>query len=54
MVYSLTLSGDTQTGTGFGAAQDKTLNISGTILVADLQNATAGTYDDQVTLTITP
>jgi len=54
MAYSLTLSGGTQTGTGFGAGQDKTLDISGTILVADFQNATAGVYDDHVTLTITP
>jgi spore coat protein U-like protein len=54
MTYTLTLTGGTQTGTGFGAAQDKTLTIDGTIAVADFQNATAGAYTDQVVLTINP
>ena len=54
MPYTLTLSGGTQTGTGHGAGQDKTLTIDGSIAVADFQNAPAGSYTDTVTLTINP
>jgi spore coat protein U-like protein len=54
MKYALEFTNDKQTGTGFGSAQDKTLNIKGTILVTEFQNATAGAYTDTVVLTINP
>lgn len=54
IIYTATLSGDAQTGTGYGAGQDKTLDVSGVITPADFQNAPAGNYTDTLTLTISP
>jgi len=54
MPYSLTLTNAAQVGSGFGAGQDKTLTVDGSITAANYQNATAGGYTDTVTLTITP
>jgi spore coat protein U-like protein len=42
------------TGTGSGRTTPITLNISGTVVFADYQNALAGDYSDTVVLTITP
>lgn len=50
--YSLALAGGTQTGVGPGTPL--TLTIDGDIVNADYVNATAGSYSDTVTLTITP
>jgi len=52
--YSLTITGGTQPGTGFGAGQQKTLTVTGSVAVADFENLTAGTYTDAVTLDLTP
>ena len=52
--YSLAFSGGTQTGTGFGAGQDLTLVVTGTITAAQYQNVAADTYSESVTLNITP
>jgi hypothetical protein len=52
--YTLGFAGGTQTGNGFGAGQDLTLVVTGTIAVADFQNAFAGAYTENVTLNITP
>lgn len=52
--YTLALSGGTQTGTGFGSGNDLTLAVTGTVAVADFQNATAGSYSENVTLNILP
>jgi spore coat protein U-like protein len=54
MNYALTLTNAAQLGSGFGAGQDKTLQVDASIIAADYQNATAGAYTDTVTLTITP
>lgn len=54
MPYSLSMSGCNATGTGHGAGQNLTCAVSGTILAADHQNATAGAYTDTVVLSITP
>ncbi|NMM08989.1 MAG: hypothetical protein HHJ16_01770 [Polaromonas sp.] len=54
MAYTLGLSGDTQTGKGFGTGQDLTLVVTGTITAAQYQNVTAGAYAETVTLNITP
>ena len=54
MPYSLTLTNAAQVGSGFGAGQDKTLQVDGSITAANYQNAVAGAYSDTVTLTITP
>ena len=54
MAYTLGLSGDTQTGKGFGTGQDLTLAVTGTITAAQYQNVTAGAYTETVTLNITP
>lgn len=50
--YSLSLSGGTQIGAG--KSTPLTLTMSGGINNADYINATAGSYSDTVTLTITP
>lgn len=50
--YSLALVGGAQTGSG--PATPLTLTIDGDIVNADYVNATAGSYSDTVTLTITP
>ena len=52
--YSLTVAGGTQTGTGFGAGEQKTLTVTGSVAVADFANLPAGTYTDSVTLTLAP
>jgi spore coat protein U-like protein len=52
--YSLTVAGGTQMGTGFGAGQQKTLTVTGSVAVADFENLPAGTYTDSVTLTLAP
>ena len=54
MPYSMSLSGCNQAGIGHGAGKDLTCAVSASILAADHQNATAGTYTDTVTLTIAP
>lgn len=52
--YTLALSGDTQTGLGFGAGTDRTMVVTGTITPAQFQNAAVGAYSENVTLNITP
>lgn len=53
--YTLSFSGGTQTGTGFGSGKDLTLVVTGTITAAQYQNAVASTtYAENVTLNITP
>jgi spore coat protein U-like protein len=52
--YTLALSGDTQTGLGFGAAGNLSLTVGGTVAGADYQDVSAGNYTDTVLLTITP
>lgn len=54
MGYTLSFSGATQTGTGFGAGQDLTLVVTGTITAAQYQNVAAGAYSENVTLNILP
>ena len=53
--YTLAITGDTATGTGFGAGQDKTATVTGTVAVTDFQNAVASSgYADSVILAINP
>lgn len=54
MAYTLALSGGTQTGTGFGAGNDLTLVVTGTITALQYQNVSAAAYSENVTLNITP
>lgn len=55
MAYTLTLTGHSQAGTGFGASgTDLTLNVAGNITAAVASGAAAGAYSDSVTLDITP
>lgn len=54
MAYTLALSGDTQTGTGFGSGKDLTMVVTGTITALQYQNVSAATYSENVTLNITP
>lgn len=55
LAYTMSITGDTRPGTGFGAAgTDLTAVVTGTIAAADFQTAAAGTYTEDVTLTITP
>jgi len=49
--YSMSYTGS---GTGGGRTDTKTLDIAGTITFAAYQNASAGGYNDTVTLTIAP
>lgn len=53
MVYSLNLASG-GSGSGFGATENKTLVVSGTIVQADFQNAAAGVYNDTVVINVTP
>lgn len=53
MGYTLAFAGGTQTGKGFGPGQDLILVVTGTITAAQYQNAAAGAYSENVTLTIT-
>jgi spore coat protein U-like protein len=54
--YSLGITGASGAGTGlgFGAGSDLTAAVTGTITAANFQNAAAGVYTENVTLTITP
>lgn len=53
--YTLSFSGDTQKGKGFGSGNDLTMVVTGTITAAQYQNAVGSTgYADNVTLNITP
>jgi hypothetical protein len=55
MSYTFTLTGATQSGTGFGAGgSDLTLNIAGSIAASVVQAAAAGAYSDSVVLSINP
>ena len=55
MAYTLTLTGASQAGTGFGAGgSDLTLSVSGSIAASVVQVAAAGNYTDSVVLTIAP
>lgn len=44
----------TSSGTGQGANNDITLNVSASFAEADYEDASAGTYSDTVTMTINP
>lgn len=44
--YSAAVTPTAITGTGMGSGQDKTLTVTGSILVADYENATPGNYQD--------
>ncbi|MDQ3059426.1 MAG: spore coat protein U domain-containing protein [Pseudomonadota bacterium] len=54
--FTLSIAGDTQAGKGFepGATTELTAVVTGTIAVADFQNAAAGAYSKNVSLTISP
>ena len=52
--YTLSFTGDTSTGTGFGPGTDLTMVATGTITPAQFQNVTAASYAENVTLNITP
>ncbi len=58
LAYTLSYTGDTQTGAGFGTGKDLTLAVTGTITAAQYQNAfasaSATAYADNVTLTVSP
>ncbi len=41
-------------GTGLGTGQDKTLTVTGTILQANFQNAAAGAYTGNITVSVAP
>ena len=53
MIYTLGLAGGGN-GSGFGAGQDKTLTVSGTITSANYVAAPAGTYTDTVVVSVNP
>jgi len=53
MVYSLGLTSG-GAGSGFGAGQDKSLTVDGTITSAAFANAAVGTYTDTVVISVTP
>lgn len=53
--YTLTISGGTATGDGFGTGSTtKPVTITGSIAAGDYQNATAGAYTDTIVLSINP
>lgn len=53
--YTLTVAlPGSPAGTGFGAGQDKTITVTGSIAATDYQNVSAGSYADTVQLTIAP
>ncbi len=54
MAYTHATAGFNTAGTGFGAGNDKTGTVTGTILQATHQAAVAGTYTDSVSITINP
>jgi hypothetical protein len=47
-------SANTGAGSGMGAGQDKTLTVTGTLLAASFQNAAAGAYTGNITVSVTP
>jgi hypothetical protein len=47
-------SANTGAGTGLGAGQDKTLTVTGTLLQAAFQNAAAGAYTGNITVSVAP
>jgi hypothetical protein len=47
-------SSNTGAGTGLGSGQDKTLTVTGTILAAGFQNAAAGVYTGNITVSVAP
>jgi len=47
-------SSNTGAGTGLGTGKDQTLTVTGTILVANFQNAPAGPYTGSMSVTVTP
>lgn len=47
-------SSNTGAGTGMGSGQDKTLTVTGTLLQAAFQNAAAGAYTGNITVSVTP
>jgi spore coat protein U-like protein len=51
--YTLVL-GAAVAGTGFGATENKTLPLTGSIAATDYQNVSAGSYSDSVVLTVSP
>lgn len=53
MIYTLALVGG-GSGTGFGAGQDKTLTVNGTITAANYAAAPATTYTDTVVVSVNP
>ena len=53
MIYTLGLVGGGN-GTGFGAGQDKTLAVTGTITNANFVAAPVGTYTDTVVVSVNP
>lgn len=53
--YTLTITGGTATGDGFGTGSTTDpVNITGSIAAADYQNASAGAYTDTIVLSINP
>jgi hypothetical protein len=56
LAFSLAIAGDTSTGKGFvtGATTDLTAVVTGTVTVAAIQAAAAGSYTKDITLSITP
>lgn len=54
--FTLAIAGDKSAGKGFvpGVATDLTAVVTGTLALADIQAAAAGTYLKNVTLSITP
>jgi hypothetical protein len=47
-------SANTGAGSGMGSGQDKTLTVTGTILQAGFQNAAAGAYTGNITVSVAP
>lgn len=47
-------SANTGAGTGMGSGQDKSLTVTGQITQANFQNAPAGTYTGNITVSVTP
>lgn len=54
LAYTLAIVGDKGAGVGFGTGKDLTATVTGTITAAQYQNAAAGSYTENVALTITP
>ena len=54
LAYTMAISGDTSAGNGFGPGTSLTAVVTGTITPAQFQNVIAGSYSDNVTMSITP